>query len=157
MSTSVIPLIVQNEKGDVVARELASSSASTNHVPGRNFEFQPPSRYQTTVSLDIDDYFAGPRDMQKHSKLPFFMRIHGSILPKMILPLLFVGAWTTAMVCIHKLYHEIEVDTVLLTVLGFVVGLALSFRSVQASISVRLRDLEIVQLTTNTSQMLDCI
>ncbi|KAK5075393.1 hypothetical protein LTS08_001539 [Lithohypha guttulata] len=107
--------------------EVASSSGSTTK-PARNIEFQPPSRYMTTQSLGVDDYFAGPRDIQKHSKLPFFMRMHGSIMPKMILPLAFVCAWATAITCISKLVHALEVDTVLLTVLGFVVAFGLSFR-----------------------------
>lgn len=78
--------------------------------------------------MDIDDYFSGPRDMQKHSKLPYFMRVHGSVLPKMILPLTFVGVWCTAIQCIHVFVSPIAVDTVLLTVLGFVVAFGVSFR-----------------------------
>lgn len=92
--------------GNPDTRELASSNgSSTAKIPARNVAFQPPSRYQTSHSLDLDDYFAGPRDMQKHSKLPLFMRIHGSVMPKMILPLTFVGAWATAITCIDKLVN----------------------------------------------------
>ncbi|KAB5576121.1 Bestrophin, RFP-TM, chloride channel-domain-containing protein [Coniochaeta sp. 2T2.1] len=87
----------------------------------------PFSRHNT--SLDLDDYFKGPRDIQRHSKWPLFLRMHGSILPKMILPLLCVAAWTTAIVVIHKFRTPLAVNTVLLTVTGFVVGLGLSFRS----------------------------
>lgn len=47
----------------------------------------------------------------------------------MIIPLAFVGAWATAVTCIDKLVHPISIESVLLTVTGFVVGLALSFRS----------------------------
>lgn len=65
------------------------------------------------------------------------MRIHGSIIPKMMVPLLIIAAWSTAITCVHMLVENksgktqtlLKVDTVLLTVLGFVVGLALSFRS----------------------------
>lgn len=90
------------------SREVASSNgSSTAKIPARNVAFQPPSRYQTQRSLDIDDYFAGPRDMQKHSKLPLFMRIHGSVMPKMILPLTFVGAWATAITCISERVHTL--------------------------------------------------
>lgn len=129
MSTTDLPSInvTHTEKAQTMTREVASSSGSTT-VPKQNFEFSPPSRYQTTKSLDIDDYFAGPRDMQKHSKLPYFMRIHGSVLPKMLLPLVFVGAWTTAIVLLDRWVHPLSVDTVLLTVLGFVVAFGLSFR-----------------------------
>jgi hypothetical protein len=38
--------------------------------------------------------------MDKHSKWPIFMRMHGSVTPKMILPLLIVGGWATAITCI---------------------------------------------------------
>ena len=67
--------------------------------------------------------------MQKHSKWPMFLQMHGSILPKMILPLLAVGAWATAITLIHMKVHAINIASILLTVLGFVVGLGLSFRS----------------------------
>ena len=41
-------------------------------------------------------------DPSKHSDLPYYLRIHGSVLPKMILPLLFVGGWATAVTLISK-------------------------------------------------------
>lgn len=56
----------------------------------------------------------------------------GSILPRLILPLLFMACWSTAITCIHILVHPLTVSNILLTVLGFVVGLALSFRSTTA-------------------------
>jgi ion channel-forming bestrophin family protein len=58
----------------------------------------PFSRHHST--LDLDDYFTGPRDILKHSKWPVFMQMHGSILPKMILPLISVGAWSTLIFCL---------------------------------------------------------
>ena len=85
--------------------------------------------YSRRASLDIDDYFHGPRDLSKHSKWPLFMRMHGSIVPKMILPLLFIGAWATAVVVISKKVHDLGVESVLLTITGFVISLGLSFRS----------------------------
>lgn len=118
----------QPEKPTVVVDSQDVASSNGSNIPARNVAFQPPSRYQTRHSIDIDDYFAGPRDMQKHSKLPFFMRIHGSVLPKMILPLIFVSGWATAIKLIHEHVHHVGVDTVLLTVLGFVVAFGLSFR-----------------------------
>lgn len=129
MSTLNLPstTTAPTEKAQAMAREVASSNGSTK-VPKQNFDFLPPSRYQTAKVLDIDDYFAGPRDMQKHSKLPFFMRVHGSVLPKMLLPLFFVGIWTTAIVLLDHFVQQLAVDTVLLTVLGFVVAFGLSFR-----------------------------
>ncbi|KAI3529948.1 hypothetical protein CABS01_04018 [Colletotrichum abscissum] len=87
----------------------------------------PFSRKNT--SIDIDDYFTGPRDILKHSKWPLFMQMHGSILPKMIVPLIWMSLWAAAITVIDKYRTTMGVDSVLLTVLGFVVGLGLSFRS----------------------------
>jgi len=47
-------------------------------------------------------------DPSKHSDLPYYLRIHGSVLPKMILPLLFVGGWATAVTLISKLVYNRE-------------------------------------------------
>ncbi|KAL1594376.1 hypothetical protein SLS60_010136 [Paraconiothyrium brasiliense] len=70
--------------------------------------------------------------MSKHSKWPFFMRMHGSVLPKMILPLTVVTLWSTLITCICEFVYELKVSNLLLTVLGFVVGLAISFRTSSA-------------------------
>jgi ion channel-forming bestrophin family protein len=70
--------------------------------------------------------------MAKHSKWPFFMRMHGSVLPKMILPLLVVAAWSTIITIICEKWHNLGVSTLLLTVLGFVVAMAISFRTSSA-------------------------
>jgi predicted membrane chloride channel (bestrophin family) len=80
-------------------------------------------------SSELERYFHGPREMDKHSKWPTFMRMHGSVMPKMILPLLTVAAWSTFITVFSKYVHHLGVNNILLTVLGFVVGLALSFRS----------------------------
>ncbi|KAJ5689119.1 hypothetical protein N7462_003511 [Penicillium macrosclerotiorum] len=80
-------------------------------------------------SSELERYFHGPRNMDKHSKWPIFMRMHGSVTPKMILPIVIVGGWATLITCICRFVHNIGVNNILLTVLGFVVGLALSFRS----------------------------
>lgn len=56
----------------------------------------------------------------------------GSILPRLILPLVFMAGWSTAITVIHNVVHPLTVSNILLTVLGFVVGLALSFRSTTA-------------------------
>lgn len=50
----------------------------------------------------------------------------------MIVPLTIIGGWATLITCISQLVHSLEINSVLLTVLGFVVGLALSFRSTTA-------------------------
>jgi len=88
----------------------------------------PFSRRQT--SIDLDDYFAGPRDIAKHSKWPLFMQMHGSIIPKLLVPIVFLGCWATCITCIHMILKKnLGISSVLLTVTGFVVGLGLSFRS----------------------------
>ncbi|KAI1387112.1 UPF0187-domain-containing protein [Hypoxylon trugodes] len=99
-----------------------------------------PQRHTTTpnpfsrrnTSIDIDDYFSGPRDISKHSKWPLFMQLHGSILPKMIIPLLAVAAWATLITVISMKVKPLGISSILLTVTGFVVGLGLSFRSSSA-------------------------
>jgi hypothetical protein len=35
-----------------------------------------------------------------------FLRLHGSITPEMILPLLVVGGWSAAITCISKFVHD---------------------------------------------------
>lgn len=64
------------------------------------------------------------------------MQMHGSILPRMIVPLICVAAWSTT-ITVVSLYQSIEgvdlsVDSILLTIMGFVVGLSLSFRNTTA-------------------------
>jgi ion channel-forming bestrophin family protein len=119
--------------------DVSSSKGSSENdpdmlfSPGRVPDFKPMAlRAQTHHSLDLDDLFVGPRDMNHHSKWPFFLRIHGSVLPKMIVPLIFVACWATLFTAISKKVHELHFDSVLLTITGFVVGLALSFRSTTA-------------------------
>ncbi|KAF2714198.1 UPF0187-domain-containing protein [Pleomassaria siparia CBS 279.74] len=92
----------------------------------------PMSRRPTAGSLEAEDYFIGPRDMSKHSKWPFFLRMHGSVLPKMVLPLTVVALWSTLITCISQYVYELKISSLLLTVLGFVVGLAISFRTSSA-------------------------
>ncbi|KAK6347374.1 hypothetical protein TWF718_005213 [Orbilia javanica] len=81
------------------------------------------------LDSDIDAYFTGPIDATKASRLPYFMRLRGSVLPGLILPMLFVSAWAVWITCVHILVTPLNINSVLLTVLGFLVGLALSFRS----------------------------
>ena len=44
----------------------------------------------------------GPRDLEKHSKLPYWMQMHGSVLPRMILPMAMIAGWSTLITCLHK-------------------------------------------------------
>ncbi|RYN82778.1 hypothetical protein AA0120_g9554 [Alternaria tenuissima] len=57
------------------------------------------------------------------------LRLHGSITPKLVIPILLVGGWATVITCISKLVYDLGTDQVFITVLGFVVSLALSVRS----------------------------
>ncbi|CAN9297661.1 unnamed protein product [Alternaria alternata] len=57
------------------------------------------------------------------------LRLHGSITSKLVIPILLVGGWATAITCISKLVYDLGSDQVFITVLGFVVSLALSVRS----------------------------
>jgi hypothetical protein len=63
------------------------------------------------LALTNSDFYSqhGPRNMDKHSKWPIFMRMHGSVMPKMILPILFVGAWSTFITCFCKYIHNSEI------------------------------------------------
>lgn len=113
------------EAGDL--RKEKSLTFDDPPLSPRDYQRNPFSRAQT--SLDVDDYFSGPRDISKHSKWPTFMRMHGSILPKMIVPLLWVAGWSTMITCISRFVHDLGISSLLLTITGFVVSLGLSFRS----------------------------
>ena len=120
----------EDEKRRSITVEVPLSNVRSPSSPGLT---ATPFHYQRPSSLDLDDYFTGPRDIQRHSKWPLFMRIHGSVLPKMILPLLFVSAWSSCIVLITEQgVRDLSVNSVLLTITGFVVGLGLSFRSATA-------------------------
>ncbi|KJZ76365.1 hypothetical protein HIM_04094 [Hirsutella minnesotensis 3608] len=88
-----------------------------------------PHAYSRRHSLDLDDYFTGPRDISKHSKWPIFLQLHGSIMPKLILPMFLISAWSTTIVAISENVRPLGINPVLLTLTGFVVSLSLSFRS----------------------------
>ncbi|KAI0477911.1 Bestrophin, RFP-TM, chloride channel-domain-containing protein [Xylariaceae sp. FL0804] len=112
--------------GQVQEDELPTSPRRTTGTPN------PFSRKNT--SIDLDDYFAGPRDIAKHSKWPLFLQVHGSILPKMIIPLLGIACWATLITALSKFVDGVNlgVSSLLLTITGFVVSLGLSFRSSSA-------------------------
>ncbi|KAL6250332.1 hypothetical protein RBB50_002634 [Rhinocladiella similis] len=126
----------QDKSPRLQVTDASSSNASNPNLPPSptvDPSFRPvPLRTKTHTSLELDDYFSGPRDMNHHSKLPYFLRLHGSVFPKMILPLAIVGGWATAITCISKFVHNLGINSVLLTITGFVVSLALSFRSTTA-------------------------
>lgn len=55
-----------------------------------------------TGRLRCQKFQVRPLDPDRHSKLPYFMRVHGSVLPRMIVPLLMIGIWTTIITCISE-------------------------------------------------------
>ena len=93
---------------------------------------QRPHYGRHKSSIRVDYSVTKPRDIEKHSKWPYFMRMHGSITPRMIVPLVFIGIWATIITCISEYVHQLVVSDLLLTVLGFVVGLGISFRTSSA-------------------------
>ena len=89
-------------------------------------------RLTTNTSLNAKEHFTNPMDLESHSKIPYFMRMQGSITPRLLVPLIVVGAWATLISCISEFVHPLIVSNVLLTVLGFVVALGISFRTSSA-------------------------
>ncbi|KAF8854540.1 UPF0187-domain-containing protein [Acephala macrosclerotiorum] len=119
-----VPQFVHNtSRKSTWTKDTADVHVSGTHTPMSYFH------HSQLIDLSLDSYFVGPRDLDAHSKLPYFLRVHGSVTPRMILPLTLVACWSTLVTCISKFVFPLAVNTVLLTVLGFVVGLALSFRS----------------------------
>lgn len=114
-----------NEKRPGHSLEIPLEQETTN-VPGSRMAASIPLNKHHT--LNLEDYFAGPRDMSKHSKWPLFLQMHGSILPKMIVPLICMAAWSTCITLLYEKVSKIGVNSILLTVLGFVVSTGLSFR-----------------------------
>ncbi|PHH77389.1 hypothetical protein CDD80_666 [Ophiocordyceps camponoti-rufipedis] len=88
---------------------------------------EPSARHHGS-GLDLNDYFTGPRDMARHSRWPLLLRLHGSILPKLILPVILISIWSATITIVSIKVHPLGVHSVLLTLTGFVVSLSLSFR-----------------------------
>lgn len=117
---------------DIAAISRSTSFGQPSPVPSK-YEVRPgQQRHNTKSSASIEAYFTQPRDIEKHSKLPYFLRMHGSISPRMIVPLVFIGFWATLITCISEFVYPLVVNSLLLTVLGFVVGLGISFRTSSA-------------------------
>lgn len=114
------------------------SPQSTSRLPSRQPSpkggLRPPKRPENSraASSFIGDLRDKPRDDETHSKVPYFLRLSGSITPRMLVPLLFVAVWATAITCISEFVYPLVVNSLLLTVLGFVVGLGISFRTSSA-------------------------
>ncbi|KAJ5814419.1 uncharacterized protein N7503_001169 [Penicillium pulvis] len=116
----------KSKERDFIDRLSRQPSFLENLADSRDSQFPVQDRGE------IERYFHGPRNMTKHSKWPIVMRVQGSIMPQMILPLFLVGGWATLITCISHFYHNLGINNILLTVLGFVVGLSLSFRGSNA-------------------------
>ena len=84
------------------------------------------------MSISAEEYFTHPMDLERHSKVLYFMRMQGSITPRLLVPLAVVAAWATLITCISHFVHPLVVSNLLLTVLGFVVALGISFRTSSA-------------------------
>ncbi|KAI1407704.1 UPF0187-domain-containing protein [Hypoxylon sp. FL1857] len=133
------PAAHAHDDGEPAALHVPSEQQKSPHTVKEDEYPLSPRRHTTTpnpfsrrnTSIDLDDYFTGPRDISKHSKWPLFMQIHGSILPKMIIPLLVVAAWASLITAISIKVPNVNlgISSILLTITGFVVGLGLSFRS----------------------------
>lgn len=57
-------------------------------------------------------------DPFKRNKVPFALRIRGSILVDMIPTLVLVAVWSSIVVYVHMYHHSLAVDGVLITVTG---------------------------------------
>lgn len=124
-----MPLTPQSNSSFAMS-ETPTATADTNpstRNPEKNglsnLEQVETIKPRVRTGVEIDDYFvgslpvfssiihvklltfmpqSGPLDPSRHSKLPCFMRLHGSILPKMIMPVLVVGIWATSVTLISK-------------------------------------------------------
>jgi hypothetical protein len=112
--------------------------------------FLVESNVTNVISVQV-----GPIDVERHSKLPYFLRLQGSVVPRMIIPIMLVGAWSTIITWLDQARGKnrkapnlltrrsrtgrrrndadqeciVGVNQLLLTVLGFVVAFTLSFRT----------------------------
>ncbi|KAJ5679372.1 hypothetical protein N7462_007616 [Penicillium macrosclerotiorum] len=109
------PFFPTSKERDFFERPSRRPSFIENVADSREAQF-------TTQDIsELERYFHGPRNMNRHSKWPLVMRIQGSVLPQMIIPLFIVGGWATLITCMSQYYHNLGINNILLTVLGFVV------------------------------------
>jgi hypothetical protein len=92
--------------------------STVNGIHGSN-------RTASVLLKDLDDYFVciypstvlnsthladgsqiGPRDLEQHSRWPVFLRLHGSVTPEMVMPLFFIGGWSTMITLISKFVFD---------------------------------------------------
>lgn len=48
--------------------------------------------------------------MNQHTKWPIVFRMHGSVLPKLIIPLIFVAIWSTTVTVISRYVYDRELS-----------------------------------------------
>ncbi|KAF1935025.1 UPF0187-domain-containing protein [Clathrospora elynae] len=78
-------------------------------------------------------HFTRPRSLAHHSKWPMPLRLHGSVTLKLVVPLLFVAAWSTAITCISFFFYDLGIKDASAWIPGFIVGILLTFRSTTAN------------------------
>ncbi|POS85063.1 hypothetical protein EPUL_005320 [Erysiphe pulchra] len=117
---------VLGEDGKARQEKNSEQTIIRGTLNNRSSIYLEPSRVSTEA---YTRYFQGPRDINSHSKYPLFLRIHGSVMPRMIFPIFCLGCWATFITYISKNIIPLTAEPLLLTVLGLVVGLSLSFRS----------------------------
>ena len=122
-------------ENDLAAKHPQLTKMSAQSTPARQASpvnkgpARPPLLHKSSGATE--EYFQ-PYDNDRHTKLPDFMRMHGSITPRMLVPLTVVAVWSTLITLISHFWYALTVDSLLLTVLGFVVGLGISFRTSSA-------------------------
>ena len=134
ISTSTTDTQTNNDNADQHKSphiNISPQSASRQPLPKPAQRPQRPVNNHNAASF-IGDLTEKPRDDERHSKVPYFLRLSGSITPRMLVPLTFVAVWATAITCISQFVYPLVVNSLLLTVLGFVVGLGISFRTSSA-------------------------
>ncbi len=62
-----------------------------------------------------DSIQIGPRDLDHHSKWPVFLRVHGSVTPEMVLPLLFVAGWSSMITLISRFVFDRMFDPLVIS------------------------------------------
>ena len=134
ISTGSDTLEITPEKTGATPYLNVSPPAASLRAPSPNPQPRRPhnQRGSTKTSISAEEYFTHPLDLERHSKIPYFMRMQGSITPRLLVPLAVVAAWATLITCVSQFVHPLVVSNLLLTVLGFVVALGISFRTSSA-------------------------
>ncbi|KAL1847193.1 hypothetical protein Plec18170_008757 [Paecilomyces lecythidis] len=114
---------------------LHHANGNGNHTNGQakpRVRWESPTRHlsygiQIPQVSGVSRYFI--QDPNKSSRVPVFLRLEGSVMPRMIFKTMFVAVWAALVTAISSFWYDLSINNILLTVLGVVVGLALSFRS----------------------------